>query len=92
MADGVISLAPKDGQKLGTGLEEAAPFTYGFEAAVEPGRPSAMTVTQQTSMFGGDPSRVGAFDAGRKRLAGLVTRIDGARPKTNLLKIGRFAS
>ncbi len=63
VADGVISLPAKDGQELGAGLEEAAPFADGLEVAVEPGRSGAVTVTQETTMLSGDPSHVGAFDA-----------------------------
>ena len=37
VVDGVISLAPKNGQELGASLEEAAPFADGLEVAVEPG-------------------------------------------------------
>ena len=77
VADGVISLAAKDGQELGTGLEEAAPFADGLEVAVEPGGSGAVTVTQEATMLGGDPSHVGTFDAGRKRLSALVARFDG---------------
>ena len=36
VADGVISLAAKDGQELGTGLEEAAPFADGLEVQSSP--------------------------------------------------------
>ena len=77
VTDGVISLAAKDGQKLGTGLEEAAPFADRLELAVEPGRSGAVAVTQEATMLGSDPSHVGTFDAGRKRLPGLVTCFDG---------------
>lgn len=65
VVNGVISLPPKDGQELRTRLEEAAPFADGFEVAVESGRSGAVTIPQEASMLGGDPSHVGSFDAGR---------------------------
>ena len=65
VADGVVSLAAQDGEELGTGFEEATALTDRLEGAVEPGRSSAVTIPQQSPVLGGDPTHVGALDAGR---------------------------
>jgi hypothetical protein len=59
VVDGVISLAAKDGQELGTGLEEATPFTDGLEVAVESGWSSAVSISQQASVLGSNAAHVG---------------------------------
>ena len=64
-ADGVVSLAPEDGQELGPGLEEPAALADGLEAAVEPDGPSAVSVPEQAAVLSGDASHVGPLDAGR---------------------------
>ena len=77
VSDGVVSLAAQDGEELRAGLEEPTALADRLEGAVEPDRPGAVTIPQETPVLGGDAAHVGALDAGRERLAALIARLDG---------------
>ena len=50
---GVVALAAQDGDELGTGLEEAAAFADGVEAAVELEGSGAVAVAEEPSVLCG---------------------------------------
>ena len=50
VSGGVVALAAQDGDELGAGLVEAAPFADGLEAALELEWSGAVTVAEQSTM------------------------------------------
>lgn len=74
---GVVSLASRDRDELGAGVEEAASFADGLEVAVECGGAGAVAVAEQPAVVGSEASHVGAFGGDGDGFAGAVAGFDG---------------